>query len=815
MDTVLQDLRYALRQLMKHPSFTIAAVLTLALGLGVMSTVYSVFNGLVFRPLPVRAPEQLVVFGARSPGMDNATEVTFPDYQAIRDRADLFTDIAAVATQTVSLLGSGHATRAWVDEVTANYFSMLGVSAFLGRTFLPNEDQGTLAHPVLVLSYDFWVRAFAGDSAIVGRTITLNDHPVTVIGILRPGFSGTSSLIATQAFIPVDQTWPGYGASLHDRATSQSFKLIGRLSPGVSLAAARAGLAEVARQLEHDFPVTNRGVSFVIAGERESRPDIAVAGQLGKIAVVFLSLVGLVLVIACANLANLSLARAAARSRELSVRAALGASRWRIARQLLAEHGVLGLAGGAAGLVIAAWVTGLLRAFPLAFDAPIKLAITPDSRVFLFTLILSLAAGLISGAIPALRATGRALGEGLKQGPRTMGGARQRIRGALVIAQFAVSLLVLVAAGLFVRSLRNAARLDIGFRTDHELMLTTDLSLRNYDAAHGREFYRQLVARAALVPGVRSASVAAYIPFGYNNVTHDVYPDAPARPGPDAHAKVYYNAVAPDYFGTLGMPLLAGRDFTARDAATSPPVAIVSDALAERFWPGRSALGERFRLEHDGPQVEIVGVVRGAKFLWLGEAPRPFLFLPFAQAYHAEAFLQVRTAGDPAGLAPTLTTLVHDLDPQLPVYDLRTMDAHLRNGRAFLLVRMGALLAAAFGILALALATVGLYGVVAYTVAQRAREMGLRLALGAQSGDILRLHLSQGLAMSLIGVGVGLGVALAGTGAMSGMLIGVRATDLTTFAAVAVILTAVALVASWLPSRRATRVDPMTALRSE
>jgi putative ABC transport system permease protein len=529
-----------------------------------------------------------------------------------------------------------------------------------------------------------------------------------------------------------------------------------------------------------------------------------------------MALVGLVLLIACANVANLMLARATARKREMAVRAALGAGRWRLVRQLLTESLLLALLGGAAGLLLALWGADWLSSLRLSLDAPITFDLSPDWRVFGFMLALALISSAAFGLVPAFRSLRLDLSVTLKEGGRTTeaGGGRRPLRHAVVVSQVAVSLLLLICSGLFLQSWRNARRTDLGFRTGNLLMLSADLRSQGYNKAGGERFYRQLLARARTLAGVRRAALAKDVPFGQSNSFVDLFLEGSVSAKQEA-ISVFYNVVGADYFSTMGIPLQQGRDFTEQDNESAPKVAIASRALARKLWLGQEALGQRLRVGKDGPWVQVVGLAGDAKYLFLSDEGRPFLYLPLAQNYRGGITLHVHTAGDPAALAQALREQVRALDPDLPVYGVKTMAVHLDGGVAFSLVRLAATLTGVFALLGLVLTSAGVYGVVSYAAAQRTHEIGIRMALGAQRSDVLRLVVGQGMLPAFIGIGIGLAAALALTRALSGLLLGVTPRDPSTFLAVSLFLTMVALTASYLPARRATRVDPMTALRYE
>jgi len=819
MDNLLMDIRYCLRMMIKHPGFTLIAVLTLAIGVGVNSSVFSVVNAYLFRPLPVKDPHQLVVVATSASHLEIPYEVSYPNYEDIRDQKEVFVDAIAQCNGVANMSVDGRAERTWIEFVSGNYFSMLGVEAALGRTFAEDEGNVHAPRPVAVLHHKAWKRRFGGDPDIVGKNIRLNGHTFTIVGVAPERFTGMESLLDLEMLIPIgamEILYPGAKDAFTTRDYTQ-FRVFARAKPEVEISQVRAALDLLARQLEEQYPSTNRGIGFASALESKARPMIQVADTFSQIAAVFMGLVSLVLLIACANVANLFLARASTRQKELAVRLALGATRYRLFRLLILETALLGVIGGCAGLLLAVWATDWLSSIRLSTDAPVRFEISPDWSVFGFSLVVALLAGVISGIAPAFQASRPDLNEALKEGGRQSAGStgRQRLRNLLVVSQVAVSLVVLICAGLFIKSAQNAGNIDLGFRTENLLIFSVDVGLQGYDRARGEQFYRRLSERLESLPGVQSVSMSRNVPFGYNNNITDVFIDELAQANEENKDSVFSTSVGKDFFQTVGMPILTGRDFSERDTESAPKVAIINQAMADRFWPGQQPLGKRFRLSREGPQVEIVGVARDWKYLFIGEEPRPFLFLPAAQNYRSDMIFYIHGAGDATSQFAAVRGAVRDLDSELPVYDIKTMQSHLRDGIALLFVRLGATLAATFGMVGLVLAVVGIYGVISYTVAQRTHEIGIRMALGAGFGDVLRLVIGKGLALTLVGMAIGLAGAIALTRVMSSLLYGVSPTDAVTFFVISALLAAVSLFASYIPARRATKVDPVVALRHE
>jgi putative ABC transport system permease protein len=813
---LVRDVRVAIRALRRTPGLVAVVTLTLALGIGLTSAIYSVVDAFMFRPLPGTRTSELVVLGRTEPDLRQPHDLSYPDFRDFRADTALFAALAAYTSRPVELNRQNGSERLWIDDATANYFSVLGLPAMIGRTFAPGDDDGVLSHPSIVLTYKGWQTRFAGDSSVIGRVVRINEHPVTIIGVMPPDFHGVRPIVDIDAIACLNQVWPAYGAVLEDRA-SIAVSVFGRLRPGISLGTAREAVRLEARRLERAYPATNKNVDAVLVRERFARPSITVSSLTPALAAVFMTLVFLVLLVACANVASLLLARVVVRGRDMAIRAAIGASQWRIVRQVLVECAVLAVLGGIGAIAVAYAALRAVDSIHIATDIPIRWGVSLDLRVVLFTAVATLIAALATGIAPASAARKRNLNDLLKSGiGNSATSSHRRMRSALVVGQIAVSVVVLVCAGLFVKSSANATRISFGFRTDHLLMVSTALRAQSYDSIRGRTTYEELLRRAAATTGVRSAALTQYVPFGYSAQSITTVPIAATVAVPANGFSFFSNVVAGDYFTTMGIPLRQGRRFTDRDDANAPAAAIVNDAFARAIWPGQTALGKRFHVgSSTGPILEIVGVVGDIQDLILGAAPRPYIFRPLGQAYRSDMTLLVHTSVAPASLALPLRSVVTSVDRTLPTFDARTMDEHLRNGQALLFTRIGSAVALAFGLLALVLATVGVYGVVSYSVAQRTREIGVRVALGARLPAILRLVVGQGLKLAWIGVGVGLALSVATTGAMSSILYGVAPRDPVVLLVVGGVLTVVAAVASLVPARRATRIDPLTSLRSE
>jgi predicted permease len=810
------DVRVAVRSLARSPGLVAVVALTFALGIGLTSAIYSVVDTYLFRPLPGTHASELVVLGRTEKNLPQPHDLSFPDFRDFRADTSVFASLAAYTSRVVELETDRGADRLWIDDATANYFAVLGLRPLLGRTFAPGDDRGVLSQPTIVLTHKAWQAHFAGDSGVVGRVIRLNGHPVTVIGVMPKEFHGVRPIMDIDGVAPLNQVWPAYGNTLEDRGTI-AVNPFGRLRPGVSLGDARAAVQLRARQLERAYPSTNKDVGVVLVPEHYARPSISVSSLTPGLAAVFMTLVTLVLLVACANVASLLLARVIVRGRDFAIRAAIGASHWRLVRQVLVESTMLAVLGGAGAVGVAFVAIRAVESIHIATDLPIRWGVELNGRVVVFTAVATLIAALATAVVPAGASWKRSVHELLKSGAgNTPTVGHRRLRSALVAGQIAVSVVVLVCAGLFARSAANATHMNLGFRTDHIVMVTTALRSQSYDTTSGERLYREVLRRAATIPGVRSVGLARYVPFGFERDNATVVPNAPGLPVPANGFNYFSNIVGGDYFAVTGIPILQGRAFTDRDDASAPPVAIVNDAFANAIWPGQTAVGKRFHFgSATGPLLEIVGVVRGTQDMLLGETPKPFVFRPVGQVYEAEMTLLVHTTPDPSSVVPSLRAIFTSLDPNLPVFDVRTMDDHLRNGQAFLFTRIGSAFAAVFGLLALVLATVGVYGVVSYSVAQRTREIGVRMALGARRPAIVGLVVGQGLRLAWVGVGAGLILSVAAAGVVSSVLFGVAPRDPVVLATVVALLTVVVAVASLVPARRAMRIDPITSLRSQ
>jgi len=821
-----QDFRSGLRMLRQNPGFTIVAVLSLALGIGANTAIFTIINAVFLHPLPVEEPSKLVEVFTRDTKTVNTnalfqlTATSFPNYEDFRDQNTVFSGLAGV-TFPVPMNWGGRAEPQQLNAMlaSANYFDVLGVKAYRGRTFLPDEDKKRGGNSVVVLSYYLWSRNFGSDPNLIGQTITLNAIPYTVIGVAPPNFKGIISLGPPDVlWIPIsmrDYALTGVAGTLLNNRRFRWVSIVGRLNPQTVIEQAESALKTIASALEKEYPRENQGRTVALFPLTQSALGINQRRQFTLAGGVLMGVVGIVLLIACVNLANLLLAQAAKREKELTLRAALGAGRARLVRQLLTESTMLSLLGGAAGLLVAILGRKVLWSFRPPFLADGSIDLSFDSRVLGFTLAISVLTGVLFGLLPAVKASRAELNEILKAGGRggTMGWTSNRMRSLLVISEIALSLVALIGAGLFVRSMQHAQQLDPGFEAKNLFQLQFDLGTLRYDAEHGQQFFRDLIEHAKSVPGVMDASVSSNGIFG-GTILGTVFREGEQADPNNRGTLVQFDDISPGHFETLGIPLRSGRDFNDFDRENTLAAVIVNEAMAKLLWPGQEALGKRFSSFASPTMLyQVVGIVGNAVVNQIGEDPQPVAYLPLRQQYSSVAALEIRTAGNPEALMATVRNQVQELDRNLAFTDVQTATEIISQG--LWAARMGAALLGLFGLLALVLASVGIYGVLAYSVAQRTAEIGIRMALGAQPGEVLRLVLRQGMSLAALGALLGLGSALLLARTAANLLYGVSATDPVTYAAITVLLLLVAMLACYIPARRATRIDPVVALRFE
>ncbi|HEY2932364.1 MAG TPA: ABC transporter permease [Acidobacteriota bacterium] len=815
MEKLWQDLRYSLRMLAKEPAFTLVAVLSMALGIGANTAIFSLTDRILVRTLPVVEPERLVIVGVRFPeGID--TSFNYPLYKDYRDQNDVFSGLLCYSEIPLSL-GGRWSERIQGMIVSGNYFSVLGIKPALGRAFRANEDQIPGASPVALISYEFWQRRLEMDRAVIGTKITLNDHDFTVIGVAPAEFTGTRRGYAPEIYVPmamVAQAMPMHINPLSMRQFTWLL-MMGRLKPGITIRQAEERIRNLAAQIARIEPM-NTYPNLVLAGG--SQGDTAMVRELSTPVKLLMATVGLILLMACANVANLLLARAGMRAKEIAIRLSIGAGRWRVIRQLLTESVVISAAGGALGLVLAFWLGDVLVAFRPPGMAASSFDAALDLRVLAFAVSISILTGIVFGLAPALRISRPELVPALKQGVVTIGHGNRRwtLRNLLLVLQVALSLIVLISAGLCIRSVIKLQSISAGFDLSKVLTMSMDLELNSYTEAKGRQFYASLLERVSALPGVEAASLARIVPLGDSGMRMTVQVEGhQSRPGSPINFSL--NIIAPSYFKTMGTPILRGRDFGPQDTNEGPGVVIVNETVERQYWPGQSAIGKHLTRSafpgRPAQVMEVIGVARDSKYRRLTETIPPTMYFPLAQHYTAGMALHVRTAGEPSAMIEAIRKQVQSFDPNLPLFAVRTLEEQKRN--SLYAQRMAAILLTSFGGLALLLASVGIYGLLSYAVSRRTREIGIRMALGAVGKHVLKLVMMDGMVMLALGMALGLIASFLSMRLIGAFLYGITAADPATFAAITALLVAVALLATYIPSRRATRVDPMTALRDE
>ena len=812
VDDFIRDLRYSARLLGRTPGFAIIAITTLAIGIGASTTVFTLLNRALFQPLPVRDPQQLV--SLNNTGQNRTfPSFSYPAYLDLRDRNRSFAGLIGYRFAPVSVSHDGVNERLWSYLVTGNYFEVLGVQAAIGRIITTADDVARGGHAVTVVSYKFWQQRLGGAADVLNREVLVNGRTYTIVGVAPAGFFGTELASAPDLWFPMamlPQIEAG-SSQLDERRVEQIF-VLARLKRDVTIEQAATDMTAAAIQLEREHPEINEGKRITL-----SRPGLigdAMRGPVLGFTALLLLVSGLVLLLACTNLANLLLARAADRRREIAVRLSLGASRVALVRQLVTESLLLSCTAGVVGLLLAFWMVRLLVAIKLPVDIPLSLDLPIDYRVVTFATVLSIATGVLFGLLPALQSTRANLTTALKDGGSAGHPHDSRWKKALIVVQVAVSLVLLVAGGLMVRALARAQAIPLGFTPEQAVEVAFDLRLQGYSPAQGREFQARLLERVRALPGVRHAALADMIPVDLHFGRSRVYAQGAAPESGGRAPLAFTSRVTPGYFQAMNTRLEAGRDFTAHDDQGTTPVAIVNSAFARRLWPAQSALGRRFRLgDADAPLIEVVGVAQDGKYASFNEQAQPAVFRPLRQSYSGSTSVVVRTDGNMPAMISLVQREVGALDPNMPIAAARTLVERLAV--PLMPARLTAWMLGGFGALALILAAVGLYGVMSYMVASRTHEIGVRMAMGAQRGDVLALVLRQGLGLTLTGLALGVGGALAVTPLMRALLYGVSTRDAFTYVSVLTVLGGVALVACPVPARRATMMDPVFALRGE
>lgn len=811
MEKLLQDIRFGFRQLMKQPGFVVLAITSMALGIGANTSIFSLVDTALLRPLAVKEPSRLMeLYGTINNGAEWSLQ-SYPNYKDYRDRNTVFSGLFIYRVVVSGLTVNNTSQRVWGYLVSGNYFDVLGVKPMLGRAFLPEEDQTADSHPVAVISYNCWQRRFAGDPEIVGKSVEFNSRPFTIIGVAPKGFIGTEVAYDPEMFIPVMMAKTiEPGSTWLERRDSNNLFTVGRLKPGVSFEQAKAELATLTAQLAKDYP-ENVGRGIQLGKPGLFIPDIA--NSVFAFTGVLAAIGCLVILLACVNLANLLLARATERRREIAVRLAVGASRQRLVRQLLTESLLISLGGGTAGVFLAAAINTAVRNIRLPSDITLLFDLRTDWRVLTFALVLSIATGILFSLIPALQSSKPQLVPALKDESSMAGFRRSNLRNLLVIAQVGLSLVLLISAGLIVRSLQAAQKMRPGFNPEKAVAISFDVSLGGYDEVRGRAFQKQVLERARALSQVEYAALTDNLPLGLNYNSSSIYVEGTEFKGASTLPIAIPIESTPGYFDAMGIPL-RGRDFRDDENKKESRVAIVNETFVKKLLNGQDPIGRRFNWHGPkDPLFEIIGVVPDGKYNSLGEDPRPALYTPLYRDYTGMVTLVARTRADPRQVLGSLRTIVQELDPSISVYAAKTLKEHM--GTSLFPARMAAIALGSFGVLALILAAVGIYGVMSHVVAGRTREIGLRMALGAQLSDVQKLILKQGMFLAGTGSLCGLLLALGGTRMMKSLLYGVSTSDPVTFSSVAFLLAGIAFLACWIPARRASRVEPMTALRAE
>jgi predicted permease len=806
-DEMFQDLRFGVRLLRKNPGLTFIAIVTLGLGIGANSSIFNLLDRILVKPLPVDHPEQLVAFVRDANGEPSI--FSYPLFDDLRKRNEVLSGLLAYFQQPFSLTNGDQTERVVGQIVSGNYFDVLGVQPAIGSFFLTEEDRTPGSNPVAVISHGLWRRRFAADPAVIGKTVELNAYRYTIVGVSPAEFTGTTRGTVSDVYVPMMmqvQAQPGQNSKL-DSPNSGWLRLIGRLKPKVSRQQAQVALSllrEEPRQAGKGSKGSEVTRILLMDGSHGFYDTVRDLSQPLKL---LMGVVGFILLIACANLANLLLARGSSRRREMAVRLAIGAGRGRIVRQLLTESTILAATGGCAGWLVALWLTRFLLGFqqrtsyvPRAIDGSL------DLRTLAFTLGLTLLTGFLFGLAPALQGSRSDLVVGMKDGVQAGSIGRFNLRRLLVVIQVALSVVVLIGAGLCLKSLGALREVDPGLEPAKVVTASFSLSQSGYDEARGREFVSQMTQRIGALAGVEGVAFVNIVAFSdlfwFGSATIEGY-----QAQPNERLAFDFNAISPDYFKTVGTPLVSGREFTPRDAAGSPNVIVINEAMARRYWPGQDPIGRRTS------RGEVVGIVRDSREKGLRSDPRPAIYLPLLQNYQPDLTVLVRTALDSRQVIAAIRREVQSVEPSLPLHNLQTLAAQ-RDGSLYP-ERLAATLLTIFGCLALLLAAIGIYGVMSYAVAERTREMGIRSALGAQPGKLMRLVIGQGMAPAVVGLAIGSGASLMLTRLMKSLLFGVSATDPVVFAAIPLLLGMIALLACYVPARRAMRVDPVTALRHD
>jgi predicted permease len=825
MNNIGQDIRYALRSLRKSPAFAVIAILTLALGIGANTAIFTVVNAVFFHPLPVKDPAQLMeiftidqrkIFGSAS----NVLPTSFPNAQDIQQRAQSFSGITVYESfaGTVSMTVNGQPNQYFAQLSSGNFFDVLGVHAQLGRTFRPEEDRGNGSGPVVVLSHGFWERVFAANPGVIGQSVLLNGQGFTIIGVTPKGFQGTAVIGGPDMFVPMsmhDQILTGFTKQLFNERRFLGFSAVGRLKDGARPEQAKAELQAIASDLETAFPLANKGRTFTLQPLLESSINPNQRAQFKRAGIMLMAVVGIVLVIACFNIANLLLARAAGRKREISIRVAIGASRSRVITQLLTEAMVLAIAGGALGFGLALAGRDLMWRFrPPQLPAD-GMDLSLDWHVMAFTFAVAIGTGLIFGLAPALQSSRPDLVSELKEraGGDLRKGRRFNVRDILISLQVAVCLIALVGAGLFLISLRHAHEMDTGFDTTNLAMLSFDVGALNYEPARAKEFERRALEAAQSTPGVKAATLSNTIPLFFGGFGRTLFREGQDSSNGQSGHVAQISVISPEYLPTMGIPMVRGQGFDGSVREDTPRAAIINETAARQIWPNEDPIGKRFKFFRDTDLTKVIGIVHDSTYNNLGEEPRPYIYVPLVQNQNAALTLFFRTEGNPRTVLSTMRSRIQEMDRNLPITNVWPIGEVI--SQSLWASSFGASLLTVFAMIAMALCAVGIYGVVGYSVGQRIREFGIRLALGAQPRDVLMMVLKQSAVIMGAGLVAGLVAAFLLARLIVTFLYGVNTNSPLAFLAMALVLAAVGVFASYIPARRAARVDPMVALHYE
>jgi predicted permease len=821
MEILLQDIRYGLRALRKSPALTVIVTITIALGVGANTAVFSLVNGFLIRPLPVPSPDQLTVLAIQEKNSPlGALGFSYPEFASFRQQAAGSADVfgQALARGFLGFSADGRTDRVSITSVSTNYFSGLDVNPELGRLFLPSDGESPGGQPVVVLGYNFWQKRFGGDRSVIGKQVRIDGKPVEIIGVVPKQFHGSFSIFEMDGYVPFSFIFSGgAGANFWSDRNMRLILAMGRLKPGTSLSQAQSLFDVISHQQAEQYPATDKGFSVRVLPERQSRPIPYGNNSFLLISALFLVLSAIILLLACTNVVNILMAQAFSRMPELAIRTALGGSRARLIRQMLTETMLLATLGGILGVLLGMWASGLTGAIHTS-GVPLQLDFGFDWPVFAYAFALVLITGIFVGLVPALVATRADINTVLQQRGTSgfRGAARHEARKDLMVLQVAGSLTLLIVAGLFVRSLQSAEHMQLGFNPDHVLNVTLDPKEDDYNEAQTREFYHELEAKVRAMPGVQSASLTSSVPISTFPSGVKVYVEnrmvLPDRPVPI----ILYDRIGPGYFETMSIPVRLGRGFLDSDNEAAPPVAVINQTMANRLWPREDPIGKRFSIKSEaGPFLEVVGIARDSKYQSISEDPEPHFYIPLEQNYTSLRILQVRSHVAPSLLTGEIQRQIRELSPAITIVDIRTMTESLKGATGFFIFRLGASLAAFMGTMGLMLAVVGVYGMVSYSAGRRTQEIGVRIALGATPHQILAMVVGQGMKVVVVGVFAGMLAAWGVTRLMTHLLVGVTNSDAGVYLGVSLALSMVALIAIYIPARRAAKVDPIVALRYE